>query len=102
MLGSKHPEQRYEVGKERRVDSTLDLVQSDVFGPMPTTSMNGSRYFLTFIDDYSRYCWIYFLKHKFEVFENFKVFKGLVENTLGKNIKALKSNNGGEYIKREF
>ena len=61
-LVQKHPEWKYDVGKERRDPSTLDLIHSDVSGPMPTTSMNGSRYVLTFIDDYSRYCWIYFLK----------------------------------------
>ena len=66
---------------------------------MPITSMNGSRYFLTFIDDYSSYCWIYFLKKKYEVFETFKIFKDLDENTLGKNIKALISDNGREYVK---
>ena len=66
------------------------------------TSMNGSKGFLTFIDDYSRFCWIYFLKQKSEVFDTFKVFKALVENTIGKKIKALRSDNGEEYIKREF
>ena len=92
----------YDVGKERREVSTLDLIHSDVLGPIPTTSMNGSIYFLTFIDDYSRYCWIYFLNKKYEVFENFKAFKALVESTLGKKIKELRSYNGGEYIKIEF
>ena len=69
---------------------------------MPTASMNGSRYFLTFIDDYSRLCWIYFLKLKSEVFETFKIFKSLVQNTAGKKFKAIKYDNGGEYIKRDF
>ena len=57
---------------------------------------------MTFIDDYSRYCWIYFLKQKSKVFETFKALKALDENTLGKKIKALILDNGGEYIKREF
>ena len=78
------------------------LVHSDVSRPMLTTSMNGSRYFLTFINDYSRYCWMYFLKKKSKVFETFKIVKSLAENTLKKNIKAHRSYNGGEYIKREF
>ena len=55
-LVGKHPERRYEVGKERRVASSLELIHSDIFGPMPTTSMNGSIYFLTFINEYLRYC----------------------------------------------
>ena len=101
-LVGKNLERRYEARKERRDASTLDLVHSDVSRPILTTSMNGSKYFLTFIDDCSRYCWIYFLKKKYEVFETFKIFKSLAENTLGKKIKSLISDNGGEYIKREF
>ena len=88
--------------KEIRVFFALYLVHSDVFGPIPTTSMNVSRYFMTFIDDYSRYCWIYFLNEKSKAFETFKIFKVLAENNLGKKIKALRLDNGGEYIKREF
>ena len=81
----------YEVGKERRETSTLDMIQNDVLGPMPTTSMNGSKYFITLINDYSRYCWFYFLKHNYEMFNTFKVLTALVENTHGKKIKALRS-----------
>ena len=52
----KHPEKKHEVGKATRASSTLDIKHSDVLGPIPTTSMNGSRYFLEFINDCSRYC----------------------------------------------
>ena len=99
---SKLPKKRYEVGKERRVAFFLDLVHNDVSIPVPTTSTNGSKYFLTFIDDESRYCWIYFPKQKSELFETFKNFKSLPENTLRKKIKATRSDNGGEYDKREL
>ena len=68
-LVGKHPKKRYEVGKENRAVSILDLIHSNVVGPMPTTSINGCRYFLTFIDDCSRYYWIYFMKQKLEVFD---------------------------------
>ena len=80
----------------------LDLIYSDVSRQIPTTSMNGFRHFITFIDDFSRYCWIYFLNHKSEVFDIFKSFKALFKNTFGKKIKALRSDNRGEYIKKEF
>ena len=60
------------------------------------------KYSLTFIDDFSRYCWAYFLKHKFEVFDLFKVFRALVENQSEKKIKILIYDNGGEYAKSEF
>ena len=55
FLVGKHPKKRYEVGKETRATSTLDLIHNDVLGVVPTTSINGSRYFLTFIDDFSRF-----------------------------------------------
>nr|GFB88372.1 hypothetical protein [Tanacetum cinerariifolium] len=62
----------------------------------------GASYFLTFTDDFSRYGYAYLLKHKHDVFENFKVFKSEVELQLGKNIKALRSDRGGEYLSQEF
>ena len=61
-LVGKNPKKRYEVGKAHRASSILDLIHSDVTGQIPTKSSNGCRYFLTFIDDCSRYCWIYFMK----------------------------------------
>ena len=58
--------------------------------------------FLTFIDGCSRFCWVYFMKQKSEVFRTFKVFKALVENSFEKKIKSIRSDNGGEYIKIDF
>ena len=101
MVG-KNPQNKYDVGKAHRAISTLDLIHSDVAGPMPTNSINGCRYFLTFIDDYSRYCWIYFMKLKSEVFETFKSFKAMVENSFNKQIKSIRSGGGGEYVKIDF
>ena len=54
-LVGKHPKNKYDVWKEHRVSFTLDLIHSDVAGPMPTNSINGCRNFLTFIDDCSQY-----------------------------------------------
>ncbi|GJU03856.1 retrotransposon protein, putative, ty1-copia subclass [Tanacetum coccineum] len=59
-------------------------------------------YFLTFTDDFSRYGYVYLLKHKHEVFETFKVFKSEVELQLGKKIKALRSDRGGEYLSQRL
>ena len=55
------------------------------------------KYFLIFIDDYSRYAFVYLLKSKTETFEKFMDFKTRVEKQTGKNLKRLKSNRGGEY-----
>ncbi|KAH0758822.1 hypothetical protein KY290_022315 [Solanum tuberosum] len=75
----------------------LELVHSDVFGPVKQSCINGYRYMVTFIDDFSRYAWIYFLKEKSEVFEKFKEFQYTLENDIGRKIKCLRMDNGGEY-----
>jgi transposase InsO family protein len=69
---------------------------------MPSSSISGYVYYVSFIDDYSRKTWIYFLKSKDEVFNKFKEFKALIENLYKRKIKILKSDNGGEYTSKEF
>ena len=71
---------------------------------MTVSSLGGYHYYVTFIDDYSQKSWIYFLKTKEseEVLSKFKEFKAQVENLLGKRIKILRSNNGGEYTSTKF
>jgi hypothetical protein len=80
-----------------RKDGKLELVYSDVQGPMQTPSMNGMRYAVSFIDCYSRYGRVYFMKTKSETFEKFKRF--CAEEGYP---RALRSDNGGEYISKEF
>ena len=65
-------------------------------------SLGGARYFLTFIDDFSRKIWVYLLKAKSEYFERFKEFKALAEKEVEANINVLKSDNGGEYTSNQF
>ncbi|GJZ97921.1 retrotransposon protein, putative, ty1-copia subclass [Tanacetum coccineum] len=72
-----------------RATDLLGIIHTDVCGPLRHVSRQGASYFITFTDDYSRYGYVYLLKHKHEVFETFKVFKNEVENQLGKTIKAL-------------
>jgi hypothetical protein len=88
ILG-KHIKEKFEKGKAWRASSPLDLVHSDIMGPFPHPSMSRAKYVLTFIDDWSRYTWVYFLKQKYEVFEYLKDFKALAEKHLGKGIKIL-------------
>jgi len=80
----------------------LDLVHSDLCGPMSVSSVGGAKYFLTFIDDHSRKIYIYFLKNKSEVLEKFKSFKVFVEKQSGRKIKVLRTDNSREYINHEF
>lgn len=69
---------------------------------METTSIGGSRYFLIFVDDFSKKVFVYFLKEKGQVTEIFLEFKALVEKQTGKRIKILRSDNGREYITKEL
>ena len=57
----------FPINKAWRASEKLHLVHIDVCGPQKTQSLNGSRYFIIFIDDFIRLCWVYFLKFKFEV-----------------------------------
>ena len=89
-------------GDSERVDDLLGLVHNDVCGPISSTAKGGYQYFITFIDDYSRYGYLYLMKHKDESFEKFKTFKNEVQNQLGKSIKALRTDRGGEYLSQDF
>jgi hypothetical protein len=60
--------EKFEKGKPRRASSSLEILHSDLMGPFPHSSIRKSRYVLTFIDDYSCYTWVYFLRKKYEVF----------------------------------
>jgi hypothetical protein len=85
-----------------RAEGILLLVHSDVFGPVSVPSLGKSMYYVSFIDDFSRKTWIYFLRKKSEVFDRFKEFKALVENQTEKRIKVLRTDNGGEFCGNEF
>ena len=80
----------------------LELVHSNVCGPMSTQARVGYEYFITFTDDYSRFGSVYLMKRKSEAFEKFKKFKAKVENQLGKRIKVIRSDRGGEYLLGDF
>lgn len=95
-------------GKQRRVSfkssaptrksEMLELIHSDVCGPMKTRSLGGAYYFVTFIDDHSRKIWAYTLKTKDQVLDTFKLFQASVERKTGKKLKCIRTDNGGEYI----
>jgi len=101
ILG-KQQRESFPSGKSIRAKAPLEIVHSDLCGPMQNPSLAGNQYFLTFIDDFAKKSWVYFLKNKSEVFENFRNFKALVENQSGLCIKVLRTDRGGEYISKEF
>ena len=85
-------------GNCERGKDLLELIHTDVCGPFRSSTRHGERYFVTFTDDFSRYGYVYLIKHKSETFEVFRTYQNEVENQLGKKIKILRSDRGGEYL----
>lgn len=87
---------------EARSNGKLELIHSDVAGPITPTAHDGSRYFVTFTDDFSRATMIFCIKHKSEVFDCFKRYVALVETLQDGKIKKLRMDNGREYFSNDF
>lgn len=85
-----------------RANALLEIIHTDLCGPMETVSAGGGKYFITFVDDFSRKVYVYFLKNKMDIKSVFIKFKEEVENELEKKIKILRSDNGKEYCNKEF
>jgi transposase InsO family protein len=85
-----------------RAAQILDLILSDLCGPLPTRSIGHASYFVTFTDDHSRKTWIYFMASKDQTLAKFRIFKSQIEKLTGRQIKALRSDGGGEYTSKEF
>lgn len=88
--------------KGSRAKGLLELIHSDVCGPMEVQSLGGAYYFVTFIDDFSRKVFVCPIKHRSDVFNKFKEFKTMVERQLNLTIKCLRIDNGREYLSNEF
>lgn len=78
--------------------SPMDLIFSDVWGPAPT-SVGRHSYYVSFIDDFSKFVWIYLLRNKYEVFQCCNDFQHLVERQFNRKIRAVQTDwgGGGEY-----
>ncbi|KAH9684673.1 DNA (cytosine-5)-methyltransferase 1B [Citrus sinensis] len=92
---------KFSLGR-KETKQTLDYIHSDLWGPSQVPSLGGARYFVSFIDDFSRKVWIYVLKHKNEALGKFKEWITLIENQTEKKIKRLRTDNGMEYCSKEF
>ena len=80
----------------------MDVIHSNVFGLVDVPSIGRSIYYVSFIDDFNRRTWVYFLRSKVEVFSPYKEFKAMVELQTGKKIKHLRTNNDNEYFSNDF
>lgn len=85
-----------------RATRPLDLVHSDVCGPMQNVTPSGNRYCITLIDDYSRFTMVRLVQNKTEVTQVIKDYVTLTENQFGRRIKVLRTDNGTEYVNREL
>ena len=83
-----------------RATDVLELIHTDICGPFPTPSWNGQQSFITFIDDFFRYGYLYLIHEKSQSLDVFKNYKAEVENQLSKRIKSVRSDRGGEYYGR--
>ncbi|GAU36409.1 hypothetical protein TSUD_38770 [Trifolium subterraneum] len=80
-----------------RARNQLEVVHSDVCGPFEVATLAGNRYFISFVDEFSRMMWIYLIKAKSESFDVFKKFKKKVEKESEKSIKIFRTDGGGEF-----
>jgi transposase InsO family protein len=90
------------LSSDNRAQGILDLVHSDVCGPMSSPSLSVFLYYVIFLDDCSRKCWIYFLEAKSDTFDKFKEYKSFIEKQTGKHIRTLRIDNGGEFESLQF
>jgi transposase InsO family protein len=98
---SKQPRKPHKAAEDRHL-APVELIHSDICEMNGMLTEGGQRYFMTMIDDASRYCYVYLLKTKDEALNCFKTYKAEVENQLEKNIKCFRSDRGGEYFSNEF
>jgi hypothetical protein len=87
---------------ESIASASFDLIHSDVWGPSPVPSMSGSHYFVIFVDDFSRYTWVFLMKSRSELLDIYRNFAKMVETQFSKRIKAFRSDNALEYTHRLF
>ena len=101
-LKGKHKRSQFPPHSERMTSEPLELIHSDVCGKLSTKSLGGAEYFVTLIDDKTRYVWVYVIKKKSDVFRVFSEWKTEAEKSLGRSVKTLRTDNGGEFTSAEF
>ena len=101
LLG-KQPRNAFSSSTASRSNELLNVVYSNVCGPLELPSLGGNKYFINFVDEFSRKLWLYLIKAKSEAFNVFQKFKILVEKQSGKSIKVLRTDGGGEYTSKVF
>ncbi|CAH9120171.1 unnamed protein product [Cuscuta epithymum] len=98
----KQPRKSFPRRVNNRATSPFDLVHTDVWGPYRVTSTLGFRYFVIFVDDFSRYTWLFLMKERFELFHIFQTFCAEIQTQFGHSIKILRSDNAKEFFGASF
>lgn len=80
----------------------FEIIHSVVWGPSPHQSLDGFRYYVHFIDDCTRYTWIFLMRNKYEVFSYFQSMCACIKNQFSSVVKCLRSDGGGEYMSTAF
>ena len=88
--------------KNYQSEDVLEIVHTDLCGPIGIESYSGGEFFILFVDYYSRMMIVMYLKEKSEAFEKFKWYLARDEKETGKRLKCLRSDRGGEFISNEF
>ena len=83
---------------DQRSSHALDLIHCDLWGPSPVTSVASYRYYVSFVDDYSRFTWLYPLRSKSDFYGVFESFIALMETQFSTKIKAFQSDGGTEFL----
>jgi len=101
LVGKQHRDS-FRLGKPWRESEPLELVHANICGPMQTLSLNKNKYFIIFVDDFSRRTWVYFIKQKYDAFVIFQQFRVLMEKQSGYCPKTLPTDRGGEFTCNKF
>ena len=99
---AKHHRLSYSPRVNKRASAPFELVHSDVWGPCPVVSPIGFRYFVTFVDDYSRTTWLYLMKNRYELFSHFRAFCAEIHTQFHVYVQNLRSDNAKYYVSEQF
>jgi len=83
-------------------EDTLEIVYTNLCGSIGVESYSGEKFFIIFFDDYSRMMIVMYLREKSKAFEKFKWYLARVEKEIGKRLKCLRLDRGGEFVSNEF
>ena len=99
---AKHHRSSYVPRINKRATSPFEVIHSDVWGPCLVLSKSGFRYFVTFIDDYSRVTWLYLMRNRSELLSIFSAFCAEIKTQFNVSVRILRSDNAKEYFSKPF